>query len=75
MLFAFFKPNGDLLDEDLIKHYNYTADNALLLMVVNTKANLSAVKQPCDTEQPLLQWKMNQVQKNAQGEWESNLTY
>lgn len=54
MLFAFFKTNSDLLDEDLIKHYNYTADNVLSSQA-EAKANLSAVKQPCDTEQPLLQ--------------------
>lgn len=67
MLFAFFKTNSDLLDEDLIKHYNYitgTADNVLSSQA-EAKANLSAVKQPCDTEQPLLQWKTNQVQKKC----------
>lgn len=44
MLFAFFQSNSGLLDHDLVKHYNYTADNTTLLVAVKTKANLSVVK-------------------------------
>lgn len=61
MLFAFFKSNSGLLDRDLVKHYNYTADNTTLLMTVKTKAKLSVVKQHCDTEQPVLHRKMNEA--------------
>lgn len=44
MLFAFFKSDSGLVDRDLVKHYNYTADNTTLLVAVKTEANLSVVR-------------------------------